>query len=58
MLLDVMQEDNDVPQEETTPNEPEDEETKVRPKRLPSRPQLYQSEEVERKEKELRKHSS
>jgi hypothetical protein len=56
-LLDVMQED-DVTQQETTLEGPEDEETKARPKRLPSRPQLYQSEEVERKEKELRKHSS
>ena len=47
----------DVANEETTENDGSDvNETNARPKRQPSRPHLYQSEEEEKKEKDLRRH--
>jgi len=60
MLIDVLEEDSqDTPRLDSVQSVPVGDETKVdtRPRRPPSRPQRYQSGEVERQEKELRKHT-
>ena len=57
MLLDAANEEDNTPGAEESDGSNAIQ-TNARPKRQPSRPHLYQSEEEEKKEKELRKQAS